>query len=311
MLLIILGNHYVYNIPCLNIFLRMCESLNVTWVMNWAKSQLKRLKMKFFTKGTDADDPTKCGEEEIPPNNTLARNVAAQPPPPLPVITTPLRSKIVNGVLLILLWAYFSSTVAIFTVLQPCSDENYMKPYPWIECTGKYYTIFIIIAVMFLLIHVIGTPVLFLVLALKATKPLDGELEVQRISLLYAGYKSGTHWMFSVFMARRVVFCAITAFINNHFWTNMACVLLLLVFLVIHVLSDPFELEQQNIFQTYEVAVLIITITCLQSLPFNTPLFALVVLGNAMLLVMMIVYYLKLTYVTEKLSKPLSFSVKN
>jgi len=193
-----------------------------------------------------------------------------------------LLEQFINGVLLLLLWTYYNLSIAVFRVIQPCS-ENYMKQYPWIHCSGATYDTFISLGFVFFVLYVVGIPALLFALVVHVHRKdqLNDPFVVNTIGFLYMCYKSQSSWLFLVFIVRRVMISGIVAMVSGTIWINFTCVIVLLIFWGVIWFIQPFAKKKANHAQVVEVTVLIFTFIALETMPYSTPLYVCVAAVNA------------------------------
>jgi len=206
---------------------------------------------------------------------------------------------VLNGILLLFKWSYFSLSVEIFQVLQPCSAENYMKNFPWVFCSGGTYVTLQFIAYSFFIIYVIGIPMLLLGLVLNAQKKnkLRDKFTRKVMGFLYICYKKQNPGPFMMFFARRVILSGIFAMVDEP-WTNIGIIGVLLAFQCLHTVMYPFRKDRENILQSLEVLVLVFTFVTIQTVSFNLLVGALLFFLNAAMTLTLVVHFIQ--YKLEK-----------
>jgi len=173
------------------------------------------------------------------------------------------RSAIISGILQVLYVTYFDLTAQVFKVLQPCNKEGYMLAYPWVSCSwsGLHLTL-LAIGVTFLIIYVVGVPLLFSIILFKFVRKdinKDPQLSEPAFRFLHAAYKSKVYWFELLWIARRVLLSLLIAVLAGSIFQRAAIMSVLLGSLVIQLVLNPFKLPVDNFMDVVGVVSIIYT----------------------------------------------------
>jgi hypothetical protein len=116
-------------------------------------------------------------------------------------------AKIQYCILFLLFASHFELCIAVLKILKPC-QEGYMVALPWIPCDSSASPSFralMILGYIFLLLYLLGIPVLFGYLLLRNRRDLQSPRVEAKIGFLYESYKHQVWWFEMIWLARRIL----------------------------------------------------------------------------------------------------------
>jgi hypothetical protein len=159
---------------------------------------------------------------------------------------------ILRAVLFIAFASYISLTDEVLAVL-PC-ENGHMVKYPWVACSWEdgTYAWLILSASFFLLIYILGIPIVFTFLLIRY-RPVEDEQERQgslamSVKFLYEDYRVEMHYFEIVWMARRfLLVLAVTLIPAMSPWQATLALSVLIVSIFLQTLCRPFAKSSDNL----------------------------------------------------------------
>jgi len=156
--------------------------------------------------------------------------------------------------LLVLSWGYFDVSEIIFKLLQPCPD-NHMYLFPYIECSGDTFYYLVSMAAVFLLLYVIGTPVLF-------TFVSKSDKFEKAAGFLYQPFYRRLYFL-SVILRRLFISVCLVEFSPGTLWLFVSISLIFVFFIVLHYFMRPYVKSNANMIDFSSSIVMLLTYSCL------------------------------------------------
>lgn len=197
----------------------------------------------------------KCAEEKVEARSLIAESDLEKSNDH----TSTFSYSVFSLALFVLFEMYYDLAERVLSVFRSSQSKNltwWMEEMPWIPfdlADGRFFALFIS-AMVFLLVYVIGIPVLFALLL------RFHDQESHAASFLWENYKSTHYWYELVWIGRRLAIAIVVSIVNQESGFSPAILTLVLVmFAAIHSIAQPFKHHLENLFDFLATGAILVT----------------------------------------------------